>query len=59
MSDSIKLFFAAGIVSVAGFLKGIAPTTINQPFDIISFSVLGVISLIIIILGFIKLKKGE
>lgn len=59
MKDSSKLFLCAFGVLFAGFLKGIAPTVLEQPFDSGSFLILSAIALIVVVLGFIKRSKDK
>lgn len=59
MKDSTKLFLASLGVVFCGFLKGIAPTTLGEPFDGSSFLGLCVIAIIVAILGLIKFIRGK
>lgn len=59
MKDSTKLFLSALVVAVCGFLKGVAPTVLEKPFDGAGFLSLLIIAAIIAILGLIKYLKGK
>lgn len=59
MNDSTKLFLASLAVVFFGFLKGIAPTKLGEPFDGSSFLGLCVIAIIVAILGLIKYLRGK
>ena len=59
MKGSTKLFLASLGVVFCGFLKGIAPTTLGEPFDASGFLGLGVIAVIVAILGLIKYLRGK
>lgn len=59
MKDSTKLFLASLGVVFCGFLKGIAPTALGEPFDSSSFLGLCVIAIIVAILGLIKCLRGK
>lgn len=54
MKDSTKLFISSIILVIAGFMKGIAPTVLNQPFDSVAFLSIFIIAIIVLILGIIK-----
>ena len=54
-----KLLFIGIGVFICGVLRGLAPTVVGLPFDISSFLIISVISLIILIIALIKSKKEK
>ena len=59
MQDSTKLFLSSIGVVLCGFIKGMAPTALGEPFDSSSFLGLGVIAVIVAALGLIKYLSGK
>ena len=59
MKASSRLFIGCVILFVAGLLKGVAPTALNQPFDYMGFTVPFILSLIVLIIGVIKHTNGK
>lgn len=59
MKDSTKLFSSSLGVVFCAFLKGVAPTILEKPFDGAGFLGLLVIAAIIAILGLIKYLRGK
>ena len=59
MKDSSKLFISSFAIVVCGFVKGMAPAVLDEPFDGASFLYLCVIAIIVAVLGLIKYSKEK